>query len=376
MYASLQAVLLLQRLPGLGASAFAKFLEQFPHPEHCLERPLAELSGHLSPEALSALGAYRDNPKTSPLGQRLEEDLAWLDRHPRVSVVVKGDPDYPPLLAEIRRAPPVLFVLGNINALSLPQLALVGSRNPTAGGRENAWQFAHYLAGCGFAITSGLALGVDGVAHQGALDAGGKTLAIMGTGIDQVYPSRHKSLAADIVEQGGALVSEFPIGTRSQPANFPQRNRLISGLSLGTLVVEAAVKSGSLITARYALQQNREVFAIPGSIHNPLARGCHQLLRDGATLIETGQDVVDQLAGLLAYQTELFAATPEPAPGNAPVLDQEEQQLLTHLGYDPVDIDTLVVRTALDPGTLLAQLMGLELKGAISERGGCYVRVA
>src|SRR5690606_10493791 len=207
-----------------------------------------------------------------------------------------------------------LYVRGNIECLELPQLAIVGSRTPSAGGRDNAFAFARDLASHGFAITSGLALGVDGAAHAGALAGGGKTLAVFGTGIDSVYPGRHKQLAEQILAEGGALISEFPLDTRSMAANFPQRNRLIIGVSLCTLGVEAAHPRGALITARLALQQNREVFAIPGSIHNPLARGCHSLIRQGATLVECAQDIVDQLGGLLTFKREQLAQPPKSLP--------------------------------------------------------------
>jgi DNA processing protein len=288
------------------------------------------------------------------------------------------------LLREIPRPPPLLFVRGDPTCLSLPQLAIVGSRNPSGGGVENAERFAHYLAERGFAITSGLALGVDAAAHRGALRAGGKTIAVMGTGIDLIYPSRHRQLAQDIIGSGGALVSEFPLGTASHACNFPQRNRIISGLSGGTLVVEAAVQSGSLITASYALQHDREVFAIPGSIHNPLARGCHQLIRQGATLVETAQDIVDQLAGLLSYKRQEIKSARAPQPelftepagaGDEPELCAAEQNLLQALGYDPLSVDLLAERTGLDVGNLSAQLIGLEIKGLIQQVGACYQRL-
>jgi DNA processing protein len=318
------------------------------------------------------------------VGQKLATELAYIESQPGLHCLTWDDPLYPRFLREIPRPPPLLYVRGDRSCLSLPQLAIVGSRNPSGGGSENAERFAHYLAERGFAITSGLALGIDAAAHRGALRAGGKTIAVMGTGIDLIYPSRHRQLAQEIVDSGGALVSEFPLGTSSHASNFPQRNRIISGLSGGTLVVEAAVQSGSLITASYALQHDREVFAIPGSIHNPLARGCHQLIRQGATLVETAQDIVDQLAGLLSYkrqevktaramQPELFA---EPAVVDVePQLGEDEQRLLQALGYDPLPVDLLAERTGLDVGSLSAQLIGLEIKGLIQQVGACYQRL-
>ncbi len=226
-------------------------------------------------------------------------DLRWLDGARR-TLLTPDSPDYPCLLARIASPPPALFVEGMAAALALPQLAIVGSRSPTAIGRETATRFAAHLSRSGFAITSGLALGIDAAAHRGALDARGPTIAVLGGGLDRVYPVENASLAAAILAAGGAVVSEFPIGTPPLPSHFPRRNRIIAGLAVGTLVVEAALHSGSLITARLAADQGREVFAIPGSIHSPTARGCHRLIRDGAKLVETADDVLAELAPLLA----------------------------------------------------------------------------
>jgi DNA processing protein len=266
----------------------------------------------------------------------------------------------------------------------LPQIAIVGSRNPSTGGGENAERFAHYLARQGFAITSGLALGVDGAAHRGTLAAWGKTIAVMGTAVDRIYPARHRALAQEIIEKGGALVSEFPLGTGSYSGNFPQRNRIISGLSLGTLVVEAALQSGSLITARQALEQNREVFAIPGSIHNPLAKGCHQLIRQGATLVESAQDILDQLNGLLSFKwqeaqqkLDLSESKETRQPESNIQFDTpaETEFLLSAIGYDPVALDALVERTQLPVNQLITQLTLLELAGKIESLAGSYQRI-
>ena len=266
--------------------------------------------------------------------------------------------------------------------LGLPQIAIVGSRNPSSGGSENAHRFGEFLAGNGFTITSGLALGVDAAAHQGALAAQGKTIGVMGTGLDLIYTSRHRSLAQQIIDNGGALISELPLGSSANAANFPQRNRIISGLSCGVLVVEAAVQSGSLITAKTAVQQNREVFAIPGSIHNPLARGCHQLIRQGATLVETGQDIVDQLQGMLGYEREKLAKMLQKAEKKTELdhksldgLTPAEQQLIHAMGYDPVNVDDLVDRTNIPVGSVAAQLIGLEIKGYVQQIGAGYQRV-
>jgi DNA processing protein len=283
------------------------------------------------------------------------------------------DPRYPDLLRQIPDPPPVLYVRGDPAALGNLQLAIVGSRNPTRGGLENARAFAAHLAGAGLTITSGLALGIDAAAHEGALAAGGTTIAVTGTGLDRVYPARHRELAHRIAGQG-ALVSEFPPGTPPRPAHFPQRNRIISGLSLGTLVVEAARRSGSLVTARHALEQGREVFAIPGSIHNPLARGCHALIRQGAKLVETADDILEEL-GALAVAVTADATAPD-APAGAGELDPEYRRLLDALGHDPLPIDELVARSGLTAESVSSMLLILELQGYVApEAGGRYARI-
>lgn len=384
MLSPLAATLLVLRLPEIGVAGYWQLLELFDSPLHFLNQPVQALRSLLNPAAAQLLGQFHADQQTSELGQKLAKDLAYFESQPNLHGITYDDPLYPRLLREIPRPPPLLFVRGDPTCLSLPQLAIVGSRNPSGGGAENAERFAHYLAERGFAITSGLALGIDAAAHRGALRAGGKTIAVMGTGIDLIYPSRHRQLAQEIIDSGGALVSEFPLGTASHACNFPQRNRIISGLSGGTLVVEAAVQSGSLITASYALQHDREVFAIPGSIHNPLARGCHQLIRQGATLVETAQDIVDQLAGLLSYKRQEARATkvlqPELFEESAsvedkPLLSEDEQTLLQALGYDPLSVDLLAERTGLEVGNLSAQLIRLEIKGLIQQIGACYQRL-
>lgn len=284
------------------------------------------------------------------------------------------DPRYPALLRETGRPPVVLFVCGDPEILSLPQIAMVGSRQATPAGVETARAFASYLAARGFCITSGLAEGIDAAAHEGALAAPGLTIAVCGTGPDLVYPRHHAGLAARITGAGGALVSEFAPGTTVQRSNFPRRNRLISGLSAGTLVVEAGLKSGALITARHAAEQGREVFAIPGSIHNPLARGCHFLIRNGAKLVETAQDIVEELPPLLRVLDHDAAAPPA-----APELDQADhayEGLLAALGFDPASVDTLVERCGLTTGEVSSMLLLLEMQGVVrSLAGGRYQRV-
>ena len=394
--------LALHRLPDVGAATYLRLLTQFGTAQAVLTRPIEQLEPFLKPAALAAVIHFQHDPEASLIGQKVIADLDWLNSQPHTVVIALHDTRYPSLLRQIPKPPPLLFVRGDVNCLSLPQIAIVGSRNPSSGGLENAQRFAEYLAANGFAITSGLAMGVDAAAHEGALTARGKTIAIMGTGINMVYPARHRDLAQRILDSGGTLVSEFPLGTGAQAANFPQRNRIISGLSYGVLVVEAAIKSGSLITAKIALEQNREVFAIPGSIHNPLARGCHQLIRQGATLVETANDIVEQLNGILSYQRqELFdfqenkkqfphkkSSHPQQKdqPNNAIITPQKiersldglspiEQQLMAAIGFDPVSIDELVERTGCVVGSLMAQLVGLEIKGFIQQLGGSYQRI-
>jgi DNA processing protein len=283
--------------------------------------------------------------------------------------------DYPPQLKQIQRPPPVLYVLGNSDRLHLPQIAIVGSRRMTRGGETNAGKWAQYLAEAGFTITSGLAVGIDGAAHLGALLASpqaGSTIAVMATGIDQIYPYRHRQLAEQILQADGALITEFAPGSEPVAARFPQRNRIISGLSLGVLVVEAAVKSGSLITARYAMEQDREVFAIPGSIHNPQSRGCHWLIKQGATLVETAADIVVELTGPLAGLQASLPHSGSIAESNV-MLDAEETQLLNQLGYEATDRDSLGGQF---PAEKLSQLLiSLELKGVISNSDGLYQRL-
>jgi DNA processing protein len=260
-------------------------------------------------------------------------------------------------------------VRGNISLLSLPQIAIVGSRNPSLIGEETAFNFAKSLSHHGFAITSGLALGIDAASHRGALNAKGYTIAVAGTGLDRVYPARHKELATEIVNSG-VMISEFPPGTTAKANHFPRRNRIISGLCLGLLVVEAAKQSGSLITARLALEQNREVFAIPGSIHNPLARGCNALIREGAKLVETTQDILEELNQCYQQDEKLSPFTMQST------LDLEQQTLLNRVMFSPTSIDHLVENTGESVEVISSMLLILELQGYLeATAGGCYVRI-
>jgi len=312
-----------------------------------------------------------------PIDRRSGDDSTgnWLAR-PDARVLTPADAGYPALLREIANPPAQLFVRGNPDALSLPQLAIVGSRNATPAGTETAHSFAAHLAARGFCITSGLAEGIDAAAHRGALAARGATIAVCGTGPDVVYPRQHGSLADEIVAGGGAIVSEFAPGTPVFRGNFPRRNRLISGLAVGTLVVEASLRSGALVTARHAMEQGREVFAIPGSIHNPVARGCHHLIRNGAKLVETAADIVDELSALLAsLRMETAPAPPDDTAGSAAEDDAEYARLLACMAWDPVDVDTLVARSGLTIGEVSSMLLLLEMQGSVRAlSGGRYQR--
>lgn len=361
---SLRQWLALLRAPGVGPAAFVRLLDEFGD--------AGTLFGGTAPAALpEALRRYLRSPDWAAA----DRDLAW-SREPGNRILRWGTPEYPALLAEISDPPPLLFVHGDATLLQEPQLAVVGSRNPTAGGEETAHAFAAHLAGVGLTITSGLALGIDAAGHRGALAANGTTIAVMGTGLDRVYPARHRDLAHEIAAAGGALVSEFPLGTQPRPENFPRRNRIISGLSLGTLVVEAVLRSGSLTTARHALEQGREVFAIPGSIHNPLARGCHALIRQGAKLVETAEDILEELGPLAASLTRTARATaPDEGPTAPAALSPAHAQLLDLMGFDPVSVDQLTIRSGLTAAEVSSMLLILELGGHVASRaGGRYVR--
>ena len=293
------------------------------------------------------------------------------------AVVPFTDPRFPPLLRALPQCPVALYVCGNPDALSVPQLAMVGSRNPTVQGRDTAFTFAEYFAERGLGITSGLAEGIDTSAHQGALRGQGITLGVLGNGIDRVYPASNAALF-DQIRRQGALISEYPLGTPPRRGNFPRRNRLIAGLSLGTLVVEAARRSGSLITARLAHSLGRSVFAIPGSIHNPLSRGCHELIKTGAKLVETADDILAGLNFSAFFSGKFSAQSDSPGPGLPPPgMDKEHKILLDAVGFDPVDLDTVVVRTGFKPEVVSSMVLILELEGHVQAApGGRYSRVA
>jgi DNA processing protein len=360
------AWLQLSQAPGIGSRYFRRLLDRFGLAGRALEA---------SRNQLKTLGIPK--PAIEALKQLQEDAVAptldWLAK-PGHQLLTLSDSDYPALLRQIDDPPPVLYLIGNRELLHQPQLAVVGSRNPTPSGLGNAREFARALASAGLCITSGLATGVDGAAHEGAL-AGGTTIAVLGTGPDRIYPAVHHDLAHRIAESG-LLVSEFPPGTPARAEHFPRRNRLISGLSLGTLVVEAAPHSGSLITARLAIEQGREVFAIPGSIHNPQARGCHALIRQGAKLVESAQDIVEELGSLLGSLEPIAHTSDTPVPPTDDRLqDPDYQNLMDALGYDPVSIDELITRTGLTAETVSSMLLLLELEGHVSSApGGRYSR--
>jgi DNA processing protein len=361
--------LALWRIPGVGPATFFKITDHFSHLPDVFQASSADLSPlNLGPEIIAAL--------RQPDWASVERDLAWVAQSADHHILSWLDPAYPPLLQEIPAAPPLLFVRGNKSLLAMPQLAMVGSRHPTQAGSALAEQFARALSESGFTITSGLALGIDAASHQGALAGSGLTIGVMGTGPDRIYPARHQSLARALLEKG-TVVSELPVGVGPQATHFPRRNRLISGLSLGVLVVEAAVGSGSLITARYANEQGREVFAIPGSIHNPLARGCHKLIRQGAKLVETADDILEEINGLLQWSVNRKAAKPVlSAPSvSAEPLNQEYTTLLRAIDFASTPMDLVISRTGLTAGTVSSMLSILELQGYISAGSGGYVRI-
>jgi DNA processing protein len=340
--------------------------------------PDLELLERPDPAALAALGLTTAQIAwlAAPDAARIEADLRWLESS-GCTLLAYTEPGYPQLLRSSPDAPGVLFVRGNPACLLEPQLAMVGSRNPSAGGRATAREFAAAFARLGLTITSGLALGIDAACHEGALAAGGTTIAVLGCGLDVVYP-RENSALAERVMSSGAVLSEFPPGTPALREHFPQRNRIIAGLSHGTLVVEAARRSGSLITARLAGLAGREVFALPGSIHNPLARGCHELIRQGAKLVESVEDVLVELKISLADQ--LLAGSAQPAPAQraaGPALDKEYKILLDALAFEPASVDSLIERTGLNSESIASMLLILELDGQVAPHpGGRYSRMA
>jgi DNA processing protein len=360
---TVRARAVLARTPALSCADLTTLLAAAGgEPQRALEGRVVR-AAQLSPAARDFMSA--------PAESAIADDLSWLGRS-GAQILLYTDPEYPPLLRQIAAPPAALYVLGSAAALSSPQLAMVGSRSPTPAGRTTAHEFAAWFVRAGLTVTSGLAVGIDAASHEGALAGGGQTVAVCGTGLDLVYPPEHHGLAQRIAAHG-ALVSEFPPGTGPARANFPRRNRVISGLSVGTLVVEAARHSGSLITARLAVESGREVFAIPGSIHSALSRGCHQLIKQGAKLVEEAADVLSELQ--ISVPKEPLTAQSMAAP-KPRVLDKEYEMLLDALGFEPATIDTLVARTQLPGESVASMLLILELEGRVASLpGGRYGRI-
>jgi DNA processing protein len=373
----LAAWLRLATTPGVGRATARKLLKAFGSPERVLGASDDALRSLVGSAVVQALRGDEARHLT-----QLQSTLRWLDDAsadaPR-DLVVLGDPRYPPLLLQTADPPLLLFTLGRAELLSATSIALVGSRSATPQGMDNARAFARFFSERGLTVVSGLAMGIDGAAHDGALAGPGSTVAFVGTGLDRVYPADHAKLMRRIASQG-LVASEYALGTPAAQDNFPRRNRLIAGLTRGTLVVEAALESGSLITARLALECGREVFAIPGSIHSPQSRGCHRLIQDGAKLVETGDDVLRELglddapprARLSAPQASLFAqaAPSSPIPGDGGQAHGPDAALRAALGHDPVSFDALSARTGLPADQLAARLLELELAGVVQRLPG------
>jgi DNA processing protein len=358
----------LSLVSGIGDDTARDLLSRFGLPQNIFGSSHTALSAAIGSKRASTLLAEPDR-------EAIERALAWAaeDHH---AILTLADGDYPQSLLTISDPPPILYVSGRTDLMNVAALAIVGSRSATPQGLSNAEQFARSFSEAGLCIVSGLALGIDAAAHRGALAGAASTIAVVGTGADIVYPSRNRDLAATIKQQG-AIVTCYPLGTPAIGANFPRRNRLISGLSKGVLVAEAALQSGSLITARFANEQGREVFAIPGSIHSPHAKGCHQLIKAGAKLVESAQDVLEELAGSWKPGPGPSAIQDRATPASASAMDAEARQLLQHLGYDPCDIDSLCERSGLTTGRVSAMLLQLELEGSVASLpGGRYQRVS
>jgi DNA processing protein len=360
----LAAWLRLALTPGIGNHAARKLLAAFGLPQAIFTQPLEALAAVVEESHARAL---LDEPPG--LQQEMDKVLGWLAGAADRALLTLGDAEYPAALLQMEDPPPLLYRVGRALDPSSPAVAVVGSRNPTGQGLQNARRFGKAFGEAGVTVVSGLALGVDGAAHEGALEGATEdalaTIAVVGTGLDRVYPKQHLDLAHRIAERG-AIVSEYPLGTPPLSQNFPKRNRLIAGLSQGTLVVEAALQSGSLITARLAAEQGKDVFAIPGSIHSTQARGCHALLRQGAKLVESAQDVLEDLRLVPRAVREEDGEPPE----------GEDDPLLQAMGHDPVGLDALIARTGIPAPQLQATLLELELAGQVTRLpGGLFQRL-
>ncbi|EEO28407.1 DNA-processing protein DprA [Oxalobacter paraformigenes] len=347
--------------PGIGIRTAHKMLTAYGLPQNIFMTSYRELQRIVSPQIADAIYA----PVPEAITEQIEKTQKWLEE-PGNAILTLSDSNYPGLLLEIPDPPLMLYVKGRVELLSSPSIAIVGSRNATAQGRMDAKEFARSLSESGLTIISGLALGIDAAAHRGGLKGKGSTIAVVGTGADIVYPARNRELALQIAEEG-CVISEFPLGTGPLASNFPRRNRVISGLSGGILVVEAAARSGSLITAKTAIDQGRDVFAIPGSIHSPLSRGCHELIRQGAKLVETSQDVLEELKH---YNSVSESSDRKMEPENTSL----QEDILLQMGFDPVDSDTLCERCEIDAASLNVELLSLELAGEVESLAGGFYR--
>lgn len=371
--------LFLTCLPGLGRTRRRELLTEFPDLPQMLSMNAATLRAvGMTADAMAAIQAWQKQDDAHPAIREVRTILHDCQKH-AVGILTWEDTHYPEQLRHIHDAPLVLFTRGDTELLARDQIGIIGSRKATPAGLDHARRFAAELSARDLMVTSGLALGVDGAAHAGALDAGYPTVAVIGCGLDRVYPHQHRRLGERVVADG-LMISEYPPGTPARAAHFPQRNRIISGLSRGVLVVEAGLRSGSLITARMALEQGREVFAIPGSVHSPVARGCHHLIKQGARLVETVEDILEELGAWWSPPLVTEAAgTPEPKPGGkGPLagLDGREIAVFEALGYDPQSTDALSSATGLPADQLMQSLLLLELQGLVSSAPGGFQKIA
>lgn len=365
---SAKRILAMSAVSGFGVKSFHQLLNELGSVEAIWQCSYDEFrSFQIKSAVCRALCVARDKYESQADSSSQRSVESWLEQEQRYFIGIE-DANYPALLKEVYGAPPFLFVEGQIQALSNPAIAIVGSRNASSSGLQNASAFAQDLALSGYVVTSGLALGVDAAAHQGALEGNGATVAVLATGLDMIYPKKHSSLAEQI-KDNGALVSEMQLGTMPVPANFPRRNRIISGLCRGVLVVEASLKSGSLITAKFALEQNREVYAIPGSIHNPMTKGCHSLIKQGAKLVESLPDILDDL------HLDLVPKISDRNYSLSDNLTDIEQKIMEFIGFERRSFDDMVASLRLDVNILTQSLMALEINGLLQTVPGGYQRV-
>lgn len=348
-------------LKDIGPRTVMQLCQHFTSIEHVFSASAYEL-------LTLGLSASQIQTILHPDWRSVEADLNWLESDHTHHIISLIDEHYPSLLKEIADPPIILYVTGDLSILNTRQIAIVGARNATPTGMNNAENFAHELAKSGFTITSGLALGIDGASHRGAISANGKTVAVLGAGLNHIYPRKHFALAKQISDHFGAVLSEFPLAMRPLAYHFPRRNRVIAGLSVGVIIIEAALKSGSLITARFALENSREVFAIPGSIHHPLARGCHHLIKQGAKLVETADDVLEEF-GFCQYLSNPQSPNALPIP-----LSAAEQHILDKIDFEITSVDMIILQSGLTTSEVSSILLTLEMQGRIQIVSGGYVR--